>query len=89
MNEEDAYEQKMEVSVSRRKAIASEINNLLAEYKKLEAQEDEWDSEEFARTGAITYTLNIDIEITEEDLLRDLVKRTEGNNIKIEKSEDN
>jgi hypothetical protein len=45
--------------------------------------------EEFARTGVASFKINIDIEITEEDLLRDLVKKTEGSNIKVEKSEEN
>lgn len=42
-------------------------------------------NEEFARTGSCTFNLSIEINITEEDMLQDLVKRTEGKIIKVDK----
>jgi hypothetical protein len=49
-------------------------------HKNKTAQELE--DEEFARTGSFTIKMDIDIEITEEDMLRHLVNETEGKMIK-------
>lgn len=45
--------------------------------------------EEFVRTGSSTFSFNLDIKITEKDMLRDLVNKTEGKNISINKIEEN
>lgn len=81
----DEYEEKMRESAKSRELIAKEINRLLSEYKELERQELQWEDEEFARTGSFTETFGITITITEQDLLQDLVSRTEGKNISPDK----
>jgi hypothetical protein len=69
--------------------LLERISKLLKELEALDVEEERLSDEEFVRTGSCTYNFNIDFEITQEDMLRELVERTEGNNIKIEKSEEN
>jgi len=53
------------------------------------AEKEETDDERFARTGVFSTSLNIAIKITEEDMLRDLIKKTEGKNIKANEPDKN
>ena len=46
-------------------------------------------NEEFARTGIFDTSFSIDIKITEEDMIKDLISKTEGKNIQIEKPNNN
>ena len=50
---------------------------------------EETEDEEFARTGIFKFKMKIDIKITEQDLLKDLVKETEGKNVSVEKPNQN
>ena len=43
---------------------------------------EETDDERFARTGVFCTSFNIEVTVTEEDMLRDLIKKTEGKNLK-------
>ena len=44
-------------------------------------EKERLEDEEFARTGSCSFKMDIDITITENDMLQDLVKKTEGKNI--------
>jgi len=45
--------------------------------------------EEFARTGVFNANFKMDITITENDMIKDLVNKTAGKNIKIDKPNNN
>jgi hypothetical protein len=42
---------------------------------------EETEDEHFARRGSFSSSFKVKIKVTEEDLLKDLVKKTEGKNI--------
>jgi len=50
---------------------------------------DQPEESQFAKRGISIITTKIKLEITEEDMLKDLVEKTEGENIPIEKQPDN
>jgi len=89
MDKQEEYDNKMKASATRREFIVREINRLVDEYKTLEKQEQTWEDEEFVRTGSFTTSFTLNISITEEDMIRDLINKTEGKNIKIKKPNNN
>ena len=46
--------------------------------KKEDFDDDSAEDEEFLRTGSFSISFKVDLEITEEDMIRDLVGKTEG-----------
>lgn len=88
-DEENEFIVKMQKLIEEKKTIVDEINRLLQRYKALEHEQDHLETEEFVRTGSVTMSFDFNIEITERDLLEDLIKKTEGKNIDIDKPNDN
>jgi hypothetical protein len=54
-----------------------------------EQRRERLEDEEFARTGSFSVKLNIEFDVTEADMQKDLVKKTEGKNIKVKKPSSN
>lgn len=77
------YKRKMKDLLSRKEVVLQELRTLIIKLRELEAEEEELSDNEFIRTGSVSFDLDIDIVITEYDLLKDLVNRTEGINIKL------
>lgn len=50
---------------------------------------EETEDERFLRTGIASFKLDVNIQVTYEDMLKDLVKKTEGSNIDIEPISEN
>lgn len=85
MTKQSEFEHKMAAIIKKKEAIIGKLNTLLQQYKKLDAEADRLEDDEFARTGSFSTTLSVSVIITEQDLLQDLVSRTEGKNISPDK----
>jgi hypothetical protein len=75
------FERKMYEILTKKQFIIKHMERLNDEYQALDREEERLEDEEFERTGIYTSTLDFDITITEEDLIKDLIKRTEGKKI--------
>lgn len=85
MDKRKEFEQKMEQVVSEKTKAVKKIKKWLKEYDRLNMEEERLSDEEFIRTGSCSFKLGISLKVTEDDLIRQLVKDVEGKTIKVDK----
>lgn len=88
-NEEEEYNTRMKMLLEEKSRIVKQINILLKKYKGIELEIENLEDAEFVRTGSFTFSTEIEIKITELDLLKDLIRETEGKNINLDNPNDN
>ncbi|KEQ31247.1 hypothetical protein N180_03090 [Pedobacter antarcticus 4BY] len=86
---EKEFEAKMKAILLEKQLIIKNINSQLERYRKLEAEEEQLEDDEFERTGIFSIELDFEINITERDMMIDLIKRSEGINFTPDKQMEN
>ncbi|WP_316778270.1 hypothetical protein [Pedobacter antarcticus] len=86
---EKEFEAKMKAILLEKQLIIKNINSQLERYRKLEAEEEQLEDDEFERTGIFSIDLDFEINITERDMMIDLIKRSEGINFTPDKPMEN
>lgn len=86
---ENEFEDKMKAILLEKQLIIKNINSQLERYRKLEAEEEQLEDDEFERTGIFSIDLDFEINITERDMMIDLIKRSEGINFTPDKPMEN
>lgn len=81
MNKAEEYLNKVKAILAEKRDILIKINLLFDRFRKIEEEEKELSDNEFRRTGMFSSTVKLNITITENDMLQDLIKKTEGKNI--------
>jgi len=75
------FEHKIHQIQTKKHFILKDIERLNEEYQALDREEEKLEDEELKRTGIYRTSVDIDITITDGDLVKDLIKRTERKTI--------